>query len=62
MASKKSYTITLNNNVSEKEALQYLIDSDLNFINPNKESRKVIMELLNIDSRYSRAFDLVLIP
>lgn len=62
MASKKSYTITLDNNVSEKEALQYLIDSDLNFINPDKESRKVIMELLNIDSRYSRAFDLVLIP
>ena len=62
MASEKSYTITLSNNVSEKEALQFLIDSDKNFINPDKESRKVIMELLNIDKRFSRAFDLILIP
>lgn len=61
MASEKSYSITLSNNVSEKEALQYLIDSDKNFINPDKEGRKVIMELLNIDKRYARAFDLILI-
>lgn len=62
MASQSSYTITLNNNISEKEAIQYLIDSDKNFINPDKESRKIIMELLGIDKRYSRAFDLILIP
>lgn len=62
MASKKSYKITLSNNVSEKEALQFLIDSDKNFINPDKESRKVIMEMMNIDKRFSRAFDMILIP
>jgi len=62
MASNKSYTITLNNNVSEKEALQFLIDSDKNFIHPDKESRKIIMEMMGIDRRYARGFDLVLIP
>lgn len=62
MASNKSYTITLNNNVSEKEALQFLIETDYNFIHPDKESRKQIMELLNIDKRFARAFDLILIP
>ena len=62
MGREHSYTITLDNNNSEKEAIQFLIDSDKNFINPDKESRKLIMELLGIEKRFSRAFDLVLIP
>jgi hypothetical protein len=62
MASNKSYTITLNNNISEKEALKYLLESDENFINPDKESRKLVMELIGIDKRFSRSFDLILIP
>lgn len=62
MTRKHSYTITIDNNTSEKEAIKYLVESDQNFINPDKESRKVIMDLLSIDKRYSRAFDLILIP
>jgi len=62
MARKHSYTITIDNNTSEKEAIQFLVDSDKNFINPDKESRKTIMELLKIDKKFSRAFDLILIP
>ena len=62
MAREHSYTITLSNNTSEKEAIDYLINSDKNFIQLDKESRKVIMEILKIEKRFSRAFDLVLIP
>ena len=62
MASKHSYTITIDNNKSEKEALSFLILSDINFINPDKDSRKIILEMLGIDKKYSRAFDLILIP
>jgi hypothetical protein len=62
MASNHSYTITLDNNKSEKEALTFLISSDVNFLNPDKESRKIIMEMLSIDKKYARAFDLILIP
>jgi hypothetical protein len=62
MGREHSYTITLDNNNSEKEAIQFLIDSDKNFINPDKESRKLIMDLLGIEKKFSRAFDLVLIP
>lgn len=62
MAKQQSYSITLKNNISEKEAVQFLLDSDKNFINPDKESRKKIMALLNINKRFIRAFDLVLIP
>ncbi|MDM9630222.1 hypothetical protein [Robiginitalea aurantiaca] len=62
MARSHSYTITIENNYSEKEGIKFLLESDQNFINPDKESRKLIMNLLNIDKKYSRAFDLVLIP
>jgi len=62
LARSHSYSITLDNNVSEKEAVQFLLNSDKNFINPDKESRKKIMELLNIERRFIRAFDLILIP
>ncbi len=62
MANNHSYTITLDNNKSEKEALSFLLESDVNFLNPDKESRKIIMEMLAIDKKYARAFDLILIP
>lgn len=62
MANKHSYTITIDNNKSEKEALSFLIASDLNFLNLDKESRKTIMEMLEIDKKYARAFDLIMIP
>jgi len=62
MAGKQSYTITIDNNITEKEGINFLLNSDMNFINPDKESRKILMEILNIDSKYKRAFDLILIP
>lgn len=61
MASKHSYEITVSNNITEKEAINYLLSKDERFINPTKESRKIIMELLNIETKYSRAFDLIIV-
>jgi len=61
MASDKSYTITRNNNVTEKEAVAYLLSQDSDFILPDTESRKRLMEMFNIDSKFSRAFDLIYI-
>lgn len=62
MAYSHSYTITLDNNISEKEAINYLLKTDLNFINPDKDSRKRILELIGIEKKYSKAYDLILIP
>ena len=62
MASEFSYTITLENNKSEKEAISFLLSKNVNFLNPDKKSRKIIMEMLGIERKFSRAFDLVLIP
>ena len=62
MAYEHSYTITLANNNSEKEAINYLLNTDKNYLNPDKESRKKILEFLGIDRKYFKAFDLILIP
>lgn len=62
MASNQSYTITLENNKSEKEAIEFLMQSDSAFISPDKTSRKRLLEVFKISPKYSRAFDLLLIP
>lgn len=61
MASNQSYTITLENNKSEKEAIDFLMKSDSKFISPDKLSRKRLLEVFKIDPKYARAFDLILI-
>jgi hypothetical protein len=62
LASNQSYTITLENNKSEKEAIEFLMKSDSKFISPDKISRKKLLEVFKIDPKYARAFDLLLIP
>jgi len=59
MASNQSYKITLKNNTTEKEAISYLIDCDESFIEPDKDSRKKILEHFGLSSKYIRAFDLI---
>lgn len=61
MASKQSYTITKSNNSTEKEAINYLLQEDSNFVLPDKKSRKMLMHMFNIDKKFYRAFDLVYI-
>jgi len=62
MASQVSYTLTLSNNKSEKEALDFLLKSDSKFLCPDKKSRLLILEILGIEKRYFKAFDLIIIP
>lgn len=61
MGAAHSYTITVNNNKTEKEGLAYLLATDKRFINPSKESRHVILKALGLDKKFSRAFDLVMV-
>lgn len=61
MAFDHSYSITLENNKSEKEAINYLLETDPRFLLPDKVSRQKILEILNIDKKYSRAFDLIIL-
>ncbi len=62
MASNLSYTLTLNNNKSEKEALDYILNSDTSYLSPDKRSRLLVLEMLGIEKKYFKAFDLITIP
>lgn len=42
--------------------MAFLLETDKRFLNPDKQSRKAIMEMLSIDKKYHRAFDLISIP
>lgn len=59
MAKSHSYTSTLNNNISENEALTYLLGANEQFKRPNKEERKKIMLSFGLGNSFARAFDLI---
>ncbi len=61
MGATHSYTITVDNNKTEKEGLDYLLSADSRFINPSKASRALILETLGLEKKFSRAFDLLII-
>jgi len=62
MASDKSYSITLSNNRTEKVALDYVMETDSSFLNPSRESRRHILEILELPQSFARAFDLIRVP
>ena len=59
MASSKSYTITLRNNRTERDALDLMLDTDPFLHEPDSDGRKALLDRLGIDGRLSRAFDMV---
>lgn len=59
MASAHSYKITLSNNKTKREALDYLLMADESFLLPDLVGRKIIMEKLGLDKQYLRTFDLI---
>lgn len=62
MASSHSYTITLSNNKTEKQAIDYLLSIEKRFLLPTKEGRKQLLDILGLEKRYARTFDLFILP
>lgn len=59
MAKAHSFLITLKNNQTESEGLELVLSTSRDLFVPDKDGRKQILELLGLDKRYSRAFDLI---
>ncbi|MBG9533245.1 hypothetical protein ABE48_19130 [Bacillus thuringiensis] len=59
MSNQHSFTITKSNNATEKAGINYLQSKDERFINPDKETRKKILEKFNIPKKFHRTFDLI---
>jgi len=61
MSRKHSFTLTLSNNVTEKEGVLFLLDNHTGFFKIDLETKKALLDLLKIERRYLQSFDLIYI-
>lgn len=62
MAKAHSFIITISNNKTEKEGIDYLTANATGFFYVDSLTRKLILELLGLPKSFARAFDMVYIP
>ena len=62
MSRKHSFTLTLSNNVTEKEGVNFLIENYTGFFKIDLVTKKELLNLLKIEHKYLQAFDLIFIP
>ena len=62
MSRKHSFVLTLSNNVTEKEGVNYLIEYSTGFFKIDLETKKELLNLLSIEHRFLKAFDLIYVP
>ncbi|MDR3681697.1 MAG: hypothetical protein P4L41_17140 [Flavipsychrobacter sp.] len=62
MSRKHSFILTLSNNVTEKEGVNYLIENYTGFFKIDLNTKKRLLDLLNISHKFLQAFDLVYLP
>lgn len=62
MSRKHSFTLTLSNNVTEKEGVNYLIENYTGFFKIDLPTKKKILDLLQIEHRFLQSFDMIYIP
>lgn len=62
MSSKKSFVLTLSNNVTEKEGINFLMEKHTGFFKIDSATKKELLDLLKIEHRFLQAFDLIYVP
>jgi len=62
MSRKHSFTLTVSNNVTEKEGVNYLIENYSGFFKIDLATKKELLDLLNIEHRFLQSFDLIYVP
>ena len=62
MSRKHSFVLTLSNNVTEKEGINYLIENTTGFFKIDLSTKKELLNLLNIEHRFLQAFDVIYVP
>ncbi len=61
MARAHSFVITVSNNKTEKEGIDYLTAHATGFFYVDSDARQQILELLEMPRTYARAFDMIYI-
>lgn len=62
MSRKHSFTLTLSNNITEKEGVLFLLNNYTGFFKIDLETKKELLDLLKLERRYLQSFDLIYIP
>ncbi len=62
MSREHSFKLTLSNNVTEKQGVNYLIEEQTGFFKLDKEMKKELLDRVNIPHNYLQSFDMVFIP
>ena len=62
MSRKHSFVLTLSNNVTEKEGVNFLIENYTGFFKIDLATKKELLDLLKIEHRFLQAFDLIDVP
>jgi hypothetical protein len=62
MSRKHSFKLTLSNNVTEKQGINYLIEEHTGFFKIDKEMKKELLDRVDIPYNYLQSFDMVYIP
>ena len=59
MSRKHSFVLTLSNNVTEKEGVNYLIENHTGFFKIDLATKRELLDLLNMSHKFLQAFDLI---
>lgn len=62
MSRKHSFKLTLSNNVTEKEGVNYLIETHTGFFKIDLITKKELLDKLEISHKFLQSFDLIYIP
>ncbi|TNE80679.1 MAG: hypothetical protein EP332_06595 [Bacteroidetes bacterium] len=62
MSRKHSFTLTLSNNVTEKEGVNFLLENYTGFFKIDLATKKELLDLLDVEHKFLQSFDLIYIP
>lgn len=62
MSRQHSFKLTLSNNVTEKQGINYLIEEQTGFFKIDKDMKKELLDKVNIPHSFLQSFDMVYIP
>lgn len=62
MSRAHSFVITLSNNLTEKEGVNYLIENHTGFFKIDRAFKKDLLDALDLSHKFLQAFDMIYIP
>jgi hypothetical protein len=62
MSREHSFKLTISNNITEKQGVNYLIEEQTGFFKLDKDMKKDLLDKVNIPHSYLQSFDMVYVP